>query len=128
MCIRDRRQGVLPGSAGRLQVADLVLDEDAHRVWRGGAEVHLTATEFTLLRCLMANAEPVSYTHLDVYKRQGSIVAFLKLSARMSSKPLMLPARHWLNLLAVVVSFGLLIAFILSPQLWICLLYTSRCV
>ncbi len=49
----------------------------------------------------------------------GSIVAFLKLSARMSSKPLMLPARHWLNLLAVVVSFGLLIAFILSPQLWI---------
>ena len=48
----------------------------------------------------------------------GSIVAFLKLSARMSSKPLMLPARHWLNLLAVVVSFGLLIAFILSPQLW----------
>ena len=28
----------------------------------------------------------------------GSIVAFLKLSARISSKPLMLPARHWLNL------------------------------
>lgn len=54
-----RRQGVLSGSAGRLQVADLVLDEDAHRVWRGGAEVHLTATEFTLLRCLMANAERV---------------------------------------------------------------------
>ncbi len=30
----------------------------------------------------------------------GSIVAFLKLSARISSKPLMLPARHWLNLFA----------------------------
>ncbi|MFW2368807.1 MAG: Re/Si-specific NAD(P)(+) transhydrogenase subunit beta [Desulforhopalus sp.] len=28
----------------------------------------------------------------------GSIVAFLKLSARISGKPLLLPARHWLNL------------------------------
>ena len=36
----------------------------------------------------------------------GSIVAFLKLSARISSKPLMLPARHWLNLAALVASVG----------------------
>lgn len=28
----------------------------------------------------------------------GSIVAFLKLSARISGKPMLLPARHWLNL------------------------------
>ncbi|HET7798996.1 MAG TPA: NAD(P)(+) transhydrogenase (Re/Si-specific) subunit beta, partial [Humibacillus xanthopallidus] len=34
----------------------------------------------------------------------GSIVAFLKLSARISSKPLMLPARHWMNLAALVAS------------------------
>jgi NAD(P) transhydrogenase subunit beta len=38
----------------------------------------------------------------------GSIVAFLKLSARIKSSPLMLPARHWLNLLALLVSAGLL--------------------
>ena len=38
----------------------------------------------------------------------GSIVAFLKLSARIKSSPLMLPARHWLNLAALVVSAGLL--------------------
>lgn len=28
----------------------------------------------------------------------GSVVAFLKLSARISGKPMLLPARHWLNL------------------------------
>lgn len=49
-----RRAGIT--SSSRLQVADLVLDEDAHRVWRGEQEVHLSATEFKLLRCLMSNA------------------------------------------------------------------------
>jgi NAD(P) transhydrogenase subunit beta len=38
----------------------------------------------------------------------GSIIAFLKLSARISGKPLLLPARHWLNL-------GLLVGAI-----WLC--------
>ncbi len=42
----------------------------------------------------------------------GSVVAFLKLSARISSRPLMLPARHWLNLLALLVSAGLLVWFV----------------
>ncbi len=42
----------------------------------------------------------------------GSVVAFLKLSARMSSKPLMLPGRHLLNLAILVVSAGLMIWFI----------------
>ncbi|MFK8022619.1 MAG: response regulator transcription factor [Ilumatobacter sp.] len=40
----------------QLRVADLILDEDAHRVWRGPDEVNLSATEFRLLRCLMSNA------------------------------------------------------------------------
>lgn len=39
----------------RLQVHDLVLDTDAHRVWRGEAEAQLTATEFSLLRLLLVN-------------------------------------------------------------------------
>ncbi|MBB4935521.1 NAD(P) transhydrogenase subunit beta [Lipingzhangella halophila] len=38
----------------------------------------------------------------------GSIVANLKLSARMRSAPLVLPARHLLNLLILIVSAGLL--------------------
>lgn len=50
-----RRRGSSPLSS-RLQVHDLVIDDDAHRVWRGDAEVHLSATEYRLLHCLMANA------------------------------------------------------------------------
>jgi two-component system OmpR family response regulator len=50
-----RRQGVAAAPA-RYAVHDLVLDQDAHRVWRGEAEVALSGTEFKLLRCLMANA------------------------------------------------------------------------
>src|SRR5687768_3144423 len=44
----------------------------------------------------------------------GSIVAFLKLSARISSRPLMLPRRHLLNLAALVVSAVLLVVFLVS--------------
>jgi proton-translocating NAD(P)+ transhydrogenase subunit beta len=33
----------------------------------------------------------------------GSIIAFGKLSARISGKPMLLPGRHWLNLLGLVV-------------------------
>jgi NAD(P) transhydrogenase subunit beta len=47
----------------------------------------------------------------------GSVVAFLKLSARMKSTPLMLPARHWLNLAALVVSALLLAWFIQSHSI-----------
>ncbi len=38
----------------------------------------------------------------------GSLIAFGKLSARIGGKPLLLPARHWLNLvgLLVVIWFG----------------------
>ena len=44
----------------------------------------------------------------------GSIVAFLKLSTRISSKPLTLPQRHKMNLLALVISAGLLVWFVSS--------------
>lgn len=54
----------------------------------------------------------------------GSIVAFLKLSARIKSSPLMLPARHWMNLAALVVSAGLLIWFVQSHSVLPLLLMT----
>jgi two-component system, OmpR family, response regulator len=38
-----------------LRCADLVLDDDAHRVTRAGSEVSLSPTEFNLLRFLLAN-------------------------------------------------------------------------
>ncbi|MFJ3404840.1 response regulator transcription factor [Promicromonospora sp. NPDC090134] len=55
-----RRQGATAQSGnGVLAVGDLALDEDAHEVWRAGEEIHLTATEFELLRYLMRNARRV---------------------------------------------------------------------
>jgi two-component system OmpR family response regulator len=48
----DARDGVL-------RIADLELDENSHEVTRGGEEIHLTATEFELLRYLMRNERVV---------------------------------------------------------------------
>jgi two-component system OmpR family response regulator len=39
----------------RLTCSDIVMDIEAHQVWRGDVEVSLSATEFRLLRYLMAN-------------------------------------------------------------------------
>jgi two-component system, OmpR family, response regulator len=44
---------------GVLRYADLVLDTDAHRVERDGEAISLSATEFKVLRYLLANAERV---------------------------------------------------------------------
>jgi len=54
----------------------------------------------------------------------GSIVAYLKLSAKMSSAPLTLPGRNWLNLGALVASAGALGWFLASPSLVPLLLMT----
>jgi two-component system OmpR family response regulator len=44
---------------GVLRYADLELDEQAHSVRRAGRPIHLSPTEFSLLRYLMINAERV---------------------------------------------------------------------
>ncbi|MBM7438009.1 response regulator transcription factor [Streptomyces sp. HB132] len=46
-------------SESTLVVGDLVLDEDSHEVSRGDHSIHLTATEFELLRFLMRNPRRV---------------------------------------------------------------------
>ena len=54
-----RRAAPEEARVGILQVADLELDENSHEVTRGGEEIHLTATEFELLRYLMRNERVV---------------------------------------------------------------------
>jgi two-component system OmpR family response regulator len=44
---------------GRLRFADLTMDEETHEVWRGDTPVHLTATEFNLLRVFLLNPRRV---------------------------------------------------------------------
>ncbi|UBX51107.1 Re/Si-specific NAD(P)(+) transhydrogenase subunit beta [Providencia alcalifaciens] len=59
----------------------------------------------------------------------GSIVAYGKLSGKMSSKPMMLPNRHKLNLAALVVSFILLVIFVKTDsvglQVFVMLIMTA---
>ncbi|MDR0960216.1 MAG: Re/Si-specific NAD(P)(+) transhydrogenase subunit beta [Propionibacteriaceae bacterium] len=47
----------------------------------------------------------------------GSIIAYLKLSAKMKSAPLMLPFHNWINLGALVVFVGLTVWFAITPNL-----------
>ena len=54
----------------------------------------------------------------------GSIVAFLKLSARMKSKPLMLPGKNVLNLGALVLFVVLTVWYVLTPVLWLLIAVT----
>ncbi|MDO5746663.1 MAG: Re/Si-specific NAD(P)(+) transhydrogenase subunit beta [Actinomycetaceae bacterium] len=44
----------------------------------------------------------------------GSIIAYLKLSGKMKGAPLVLPARHLLNLLVIIVSVALMVWFIVA--------------
>jgi two-component system, OmpR family, response regulator len=55
--ILRRTAGTLPGDV--LEFGDLVLDETRHEVFRGDAQITLTATEFNLLRFFMLNPRRV---------------------------------------------------------------------
>ncbi len=58
----------------------------------------------------------------------GSIVAFLKLSARINARPLMIPGRNALNVGALVVFVGLTVWFVRDPQLWLLAAVTALAV
>jgi NAD(P) transhydrogenase subunit beta len=55
----------------------------------------------------------------------GSIVAFLKLSARMKSAPMMLPGKNVINLGSLVAFFALTVWFVIDPQLWLLVAVTA---
>lgn len=54
-----RVHGTVAARRNVLSVGDLTLDEDSREVYRDGVEIHLTATEFELLRYLMRNPRRV---------------------------------------------------------------------
>ena len=55
----------------------------------------------------------------------GSIVAFLKLSARMKSAPMMLPGKNVINLGSLVAFVALTVWFVIDPQLWLLVVVTA---
>ena len=46
----------------------------------------------------------------------GSVIAFGKLSGKIGGKPVLLPARHWLNLVALLVVIWFAVQFVRAPD------------
>jgi two-component system OmpR family response regulator len=76
-----RRVGVEHDDRTIHRVADVMLDDETHEVWRAGTQVHLTATEFALLRLLLrqprrvlSKAEIVAHLWPDDRDRDDAIV------------------------------------------------------
>jgi NAD(P) transhydrogenase subunit beta len=70
------------------------------------------------------NAEVFVGVFIGAVTFTGSIVAFLKLSARIKSSPLMLPGKNYINLGALVAFVVLTVWFVISPALWLLVLVT----
>jgi len=70
------------------------------------------------------SAEVVVGVFIGAVTLTGSIVAFLKLSARIGSRPLMLPGKNVLNVGALVAFVGLSGWFVVAPRLWVLVLVT----
>jgi len=49
----------------------------------------------------------------------GSVIAFLKLNGNMSGKPIMLPARHFINLGTIALILGLIGYFVTDQSPWV---------
>ncbi len=63
------------------------------------------------------NAEVFIGVFIGAVTFTGSIVAFLKLSARISSAPLVLPGKNVINLGALAAFFALTVWFVITPNL-----------
>jgi NAD(P) transhydrogenase subunit beta len=70
------------------------------------------------------NAEVFIGVFIGAVTFTGSIVAFLKLSARIKSNPLMLPGKNYINLGALVVFVALTVWFVIDPALWLLIAVT----
>jgi H+-translocating NAD(P) transhydrogenase subunit beta len=71
------------------------------------------------------SAEVIIGVFIGAVTFTGSIVANLKLSARIKSKPMMLPGKNILNVSALVLFFVLTGWFVADPQLWLLAVVTA---
>jgi len=99
--------------------------------WNGYLHVErdLAGSEATLLHhegmLGIHSAEVVIGVFIGAVTFTGSIVANLKLSARIKSAPMMLPGKNFLNVGALVVFAALTVWFVISPQLWLLVVVTA---
>ncbi|KRD07997.1 pyridine nucleotide transhydrogenase [Mycobacterium sp. Root265] len=87
----------------------------------GGAEAAVLAGEGLLG---IHSAEVFVGVFIGAVTFTGSIVANLKLSARIKSTPLMLPGKNFLNVGALVVFIALTVWFVIDPHLWLLVVVT----
>ncbi len=71
------------------------------------------------------SAEVIIGVFIGAVTFTGSIVANLKLSARIKSKPMMLPGKNILNVGALVLFFVLTGWFVAGPRLWLLVVVTA---
>ncbi|WP_345803452.1 Re/Si-specific NAD(P)(+) transhydrogenase subunit beta [Microbacterium sp. AZCO] len=83
--------------------------------WNGAVSV----AEVPLDLVGIHNAEVFIGVFIGAVTFTGSIVAFLKLSGRMSSKPLMLPGKNVLNVAALVAFLVLTVWYVVTPNIWL---------
>jgi NAD(P) transhydrogenase subunit beta len=81
--------------------------------WNGA----LHAKEMSAELAAVHSAEVFIGVFIGAITFTGSIVAYLKLSAKMSSKPLILPGRNYINLVALAGFVGLTVAYVIAPDL-----------
>jgi NAD(P) transhydrogenase subunit beta len=87
--------------------------------WNGYLSVEANARQSEVDSNLLGihSAEVVIGVFIGAVTFTGSIVAFLKLSGRIKSNPLMLPAHNLLNLGALVAFVVLTVFFVIDPNL-----------
>ena len=83
--------------------------------WNGALDSHGVPAEFIGIH----HGEVFIGVFIGAVTFTGSIVAFLKLSARISSSPLMLPGKNVLNVGALLGFVGLTVWYIVTPDIWL---------
>jgi H+-translocating NAD(P) transhydrogenase subunit beta len=95
--------------------------------WNGYYEVEDNPDqhEFTGSLLDIHHAEVFVGVFIGAVTFTGSIVAYLKLSAKMKSKPMMLPGKNFLNLGALVAFVVLTVLFVREPSLGLLIAVTA---
>jgi H+-translocating NAD(P) transhydrogenase subunit beta len=96
--------------------------------WNGylSVEAHRSGqTEIPRSLLGIHSAEVVIGVFIGAVTLTGSVVAFLKLSARIKSNPLMLPAHNLLNLAALVAFVVLTVFFVAGPNIVVLTVVTA---
>lgn len=87
--------------------------------WNGFLEVESGHLQLAGSLLGIHHAEVAIGVFIGAVTFTGSVIAYLKLSAKIKSAPLMLPGKNALNLGALVVFAALTVYFVITPAVWV---------